>query len=144
MDINLAYKIGSVRPDWAKFAIWVLLTWAFSIFNLIKQFQSMVCDTLFNIQKRFDATIILSFDYLAAVWATFPKIGQFFFQISGHSGLGLIMLSVIKLSVVWLSVVIRNIVMPNVVIECRYAKCHCADRHNAQCCYSVILLSVFG
>ncbi len=79
----------------------------------------------------------------------FQKLGNFFFQISGHSGLGLIMLSVIKLSVVWLSVVIRNIVKPNVVIEyhyseCRYTKWHCADRHNAQCCYSVILLSVFG
>jgi hypothetical protein len=31
----------------------------------------------------------------------FQKLGNFFFQISGHSGLGLIMLSVIKLSVVW-------------------------------------------
>ena len=44
----------------------------------------MICYTWFNIRKQFDATIILSFDYLAAVLATFLKIGQFF-KISGHS-----------------------------------------------------------
>ena len=38
----------------------------------------MVCDTWFNIRKQFDATIILSFHYSAAVLATFPKIGRFF------------------------------------------------------------------
>jgi hypothetical protein len=45
----------------------------------------MICDTWFNIQRQFDETINLSFDYLATLWATSPKIGQFFFQISGHS-----------------------------------------------------------
>jgi hypothetical protein len=38
----------------------------------------MICDTWFNIRKQFDATMILSFDYWAAVLATFPQIGQFF------------------------------------------------------------------
>jgi hypothetical protein len=40
----------------------------------------MICETWFNIQKLFDATIILSFDYLAAVLATYPKIGRFYFK----------------------------------------------------------------
>ncbi len=44
------------------------------------QFLGMVCDTYLNIQKLFDATILLSFDGLAEVLATFPKIGQFFFK----------------------------------------------------------------
>ena len=55
-----------------------------SIFSLNKQFQRLVCDTYFNIQKQFDATIILSFVKLAAVLATFLKIWRFF-RISGHS-----------------------------------------------------------
>jgi hypothetical protein len=38
----------------------------------------MICDTWFNIQRQFDETINLSLDYLAALWATSPKIGQFF------------------------------------------------------------------
>ncbi len=37
----------------------------------------MVFHTYFKIQKQFDITIILSFDNLAAVLATFPKIGHF-------------------------------------------------------------------
>jgi hypothetical protein len=56
-------------------AIWLLFTWAFSIFNLNRQFQNMLGDTWFNIQKQFDATIILRLDYLATVLATFLKIG---------------------------------------------------------------------
>jgi hypothetical protein len=67
------------------FSIWLLSTWAFSIFNLNTQFQNMLCDPWFNIQKQFDAAIILRFDYLTAVLATFLKIGRFF-QFSGHSG----------------------------------------------------------
>jgi hypothetical protein len=62
------------------FAIWLLFTWAFSIFNLNTQFQNMLGDTWFNIQKQFGATIILRFDYLATVLATFLKIGRFFFN----------------------------------------------------------------
>jgi hypothetical protein len=57
-----------------------IFTWAFSIFNLNKQFQSMICDTWFNIQKLFYALIILSYDYLAAVLVTYPKIGRFYFE----------------------------------------------------------------
>ncbi len=60
------------------FAIWLLFTWPFSIFNLNKQSQRMICETYFTFQKQFDATIILSFDNLAAILATFPKIGWFF------------------------------------------------------------------
>jgi len=44
----------------------------------------MLCATWFNTQKQFDSTIILSFDYLAAVLATFQIIGRFF-HFSGHS-----------------------------------------------------------
>jgi hypothetical protein len=62
------------------FAICLPFTGAFPIFNLNKQFQSMNCDTWFNIRKQFDATILLSFDYWAAVWASFPQIGRFFFK----------------------------------------------------------------
>jgi hypothetical protein len=40
-----------------------------------------------------------SFDILATVWATFPKIGRFF-QSSGHSG-----------------VISRNKVLPGVIIQ---------------------------
>ncbi len=70
-------------------ALWLLLSWAFSIFNLSKEFQNIICDTWFNIQKQFDATITLRFDYLAAVLVTFLIIGDFF-QISGHSSAGLV------------------------------------------------------
>jgi hypothetical protein len=61
-------RLGKILPL-------AIFTCAFSIFNLNKQFQSMICDTWFNIQKSFDAIIILSFDSLAAVLATYPKIG---------------------------------------------------------------------
>jgi len=44
----------------------------------------MICEIYFTFQKQFDATIILSFDNLAAILAKVPKIEQFFL-ISGHS-----------------------------------------------------------
>jgi len=71
------------------FALWLIFSWAFSIFNLSKEFQNIICDTWFNNQKQFDATITLSFDYLATVLATFLKFGRFF-QISGHAGTRLV------------------------------------------------------
>ncbi len=67
---------------------WLHFTWVFLKFYLNQQFQNTVCRTYFNIQKQFDATIFvsnLSFCNLATVLATFPKIGQFCFQTSGHT-----------------------------------------------------------
>ena len=39
------------------FNIWLLYTWIFLKFYLIKQFQNTVCCTFLNIQMQFDATI---------------------------------------------------------------------------------------
>jgi hypothetical protein len=44
----------------------------------------MICETYFTFQKQFDATIILSFDNLAAIFGYISK-NWAIFQISGHS-----------------------------------------------------------
>ena len=49
----------------------------------------MVCHTYINIQQQLGGDV-LNFQFvgvLADVLATFPKIGRFSFQSSGHSGL---------------------------------------------------------
>jgi hypothetical protein len=52
------------------------------------QFQNMECCTYFKIKNSWVDmfwTFNLSFDILATVLATFPNIGRFFSQYSGHS-----------------------------------------------------------